>query len=172
MIDSYFRLEILSNEVRALNKIKSSNRFDCTCFYGDYPGIEPFKNKKGMFFLYLNTASKFIKANKNRISDLVLLGSGLNFTSLYNETNESKYYGYANENFKLKNGQLNPTFLYKNDAYLFRIDNKCKTLEIFILKGQKGMISNIYQMFIDGEFDEEINSLIEQSKPFYNYENK
>lgn len=169
MIDHYFKLECLPTEVREANKIKSNNRFDCTMFTSDYTGINPFINKKGMFFLYLSNANTIVKANQNRMSDFILTGSGLNFTSLYNENDDSKFYGYPNERFKLKDGRLNPLFKYKDDVYLFRINESYTSVEIFIIKNQKGFVSNLYQMFIDGEFDDEVEVLISKAKPFYNY---
>jgi hypothetical protein len=53
-ITAMYKLEILSSEVREKNKLRPAiYRRDCTLSSGDYKGIEPFMNKKGMFFLSL-----------------------------------------------------------------------------------------------------------------------
>lgn len=169
MIDAYYKLEVLSKDLAEYNKIKSRNRFDCISFTDEYLGINSFINKKGMFYMYLNNPKHIVKSRNERKSNLLLTSQGLNFTSLYNEFDGSKYYGYPNENLKLKNGDLNPLYNFRNDIYLFEISSDFKSIDLFIIKNQKGLVSQIYQMFIDGEFETEIEEIKSKTKPFFNY---
>ena len=64
MIAAYYKLEILSDALKEANGIKVGSkipRYDCTAYAGDYEGMEPFLNLKGMFklSLILKLSSRF-----------------------------------------------------------------------------------------------------------------
>ena len=50
----YYSFEILSDEARANNKIRSTKRLDCTLWNGPTDSLKLFKNKKGMLFMYVS----------------------------------------------------------------------------------------------------------------------
>ena len=175
MIPLYFRLEILSDEIRANNKIKSKARLDCVSFYdsvpGGYKGLEPFKNSKGQLFFYKTPARDIVEANSKRISEWSLTNSSLNFSSIYIEDFDFPEYGYGypNANRLLSNRNANPLFNYRNDGYLFIVNADYSVIELLIIPDGRNLISGYSQKLIDGGFDDELKRLRNEAKPFYNY---
>ena len=85
---AYYKLVVLCNELKEKHKIKigaTIPRYDCIEYSGEYEGINPFINKKGMFYLNLFLAGEIIKANEKRLSEFVLRNSNYNFSSMYFE---------------------------------------------------------------------------------------
>ena len=82
---SYYKLVVLSNELKEKHKIKAGAtvpRYDCIEYIGDYEGIKPYMNYKGMLYLNLFNAQDIIKANEKRLSEFVLKSPKYNFTSI------------------------------------------------------------------------------------------
>lgn len=171
MIEGYYKMVTLSDEVKSQNKIKSQSRLDCVLFAGDYKGLTNFVNAKGQLFLYKTQCREYIKANIKRRAEWSLTNNSLNFSSIYIEDFNSKNfgYGYPNGKQKLSNGDPNPLFPFKNDGYLFVINEDYTEVEIFVIKDGRNFITQYYQHLIDGEFEEEFQKIREKAKPFYNY---
>lgn len=172
---AYYKLVMLSNELKAKHKIKIGARiprYDCVLYNGDYPGVTPFINSKGMFYLNLFESDKVIKSNERRLSEFVLKSPHLNFTSLYFENIEAPNicYGYPNGKPLLSNGNINPLFHFRNDLYIIIINNEYTEIEVLVFKNQKGFANYFLQGFINNEFDEELDRIRATSKPFYDYE--
>lgn len=167
----YYRFIALPEDVKQAHNIRSKMRLDCIKYAGEYSGLDALLNHKKQMFVYKTPANNFVSSNSKRIAEWSLTKSSLNVTSLYNEDIDypELFYGYPNGRRKLSNGSLNPFYPYRHDAYLFLSDKDINDLEMLILPDQRNMISSWYQMLIDGELDQEINQLRQNSKPFFDY---
>ena len=173
MIAAYYKLEVLPDTIKAVNKIKVGAkipRYDCTNYAGDYEGIKPFINPKGMFKLTLMESKEFIKTDKRRMAEFALIGGkNLNFSSLFTEDGSNIFYGYPNGKPYLKDGRQNPLFQYRNDLYIFFIDKAFQQIEILVLPKQKGYALEFYQAISEGDFEDEIETLKSNANTFFNY---
>lgn len=176
MITVYFKFILLPDEVRATHKIRSKARLDCVLFtdlvQGDYKGMSDFVNGKRQMFLYKTPARDIVNSNSKRLTEWTLNNGSLNFSSIYIEDIDCPEigYGYPNANRLLSNGLNNPLFQFRNDGYLFQMNNDYTAIEIFIIPDGRNLISSFYQKMIDGGFEDEIRKLKEQAKPFFRYE--
>ena len=177
MIENYFRLSTLSEEIKTLNKIRSKARLDCTYYSNlgenNYKGLTEFVNKKGQLFFYKTSCRDFINTHNKRIAEFSLTGGGLNFSSIYIDDIDYPEigYGYPNANRLLSNGKTNPLFEFRNDGYLFLINKDYSTIELFVIPDGRNLISSYYQKMIDGGFDYEVLRLRQKAIKFYNYDN-
>ena len=170
-ISGYFKLAVLSDEVRQKNKIRSQNRLDCTAYAGEYMGLKNFVNTKGQLFFYKTPCKEFIKADLKRRAEWSLTNNSLNFSSIYTELPIKKYgFGYPNKRQKLSNGQPNPLIPFKNDGYLFLINDDYTEIEIFVVKDGRNFISQYYQCLIDGEYEKDFDHWRSEAKLFFQYE--
>ena len=169
----YYNFLSLPEPVRKVHKIRSKVRLDCTRYADDagYKGLQPFINRKGQLFFYLTPARQFVTGQAKRIAEWSLTQSSLNLTSLYIEDFDNPEYafGYPNRYKKLSNGTQNPLYEYRSDAYLFILDTYIRQVEMIVVPEQRNMISNWYQLLLDGELDDDIQNLRDQSQPFFDY---
>lgn len=176
MIAAYYKLAILSDDVRTINKIRSKARLDCISYtdkvVGNYKGLTNFVNHKGQLFFYKTPCRDFVNTDSKRLSEWSLTGNGLNFSSIYiDDLDFSEIgYGYPNAKRHLSNGSPNPLFEFRNDAYLFLINKDYSEIELFIISEGRNLISSYYQKLIDGGFDDEVRQLRQQAKLFYQYD--
>jgi len=176
MIATYYKLATLSGEVRAANKIRSKARLDCISFTdmvaGSYKGLTNFVNHKGQLFFYKTPCRDFVNTDSKRLSEWSLTGNGLNFSSIYIDDVDFPEigYGYPNANRLLKDGSQNPLFEFRNDGYLFLINKDYSEIELLIIPDSRNLISSYYQKMIDGDFDDEVRQLRQQTKVFYKYD--
>ena len=171
---AYYKLVVLCNELKEKHKIKigaTIPRYDCIEYSGEYEGINPFINKKGMFYLNLFLAGEIIKANEKRLSEFVLRNSKYNFTSMYfeNPQNPNICYGYPNGKPYLNNGEINPLFKYRNDLYIICVNDDFTEIEIFVFEKAKAFASDFLQKFTEGLFDGEIEEIRGTTKNFFQY---
>lgn len=171
MIVGYYKLVALSDEVKALNKIRSKARLECIASNGNYKGLTNFVNKQGQLFFYKTPCREFIEANSKRVAEWSLTNSSLNFSSIYIEDFDFLEYGYGYPNAKprLSNGDTNPLYPFKNDGYLFIINKDYTQIEVLILADGRNLISHYYQHLIDGYFDLEIQRLRLEARPYFEY---
>jgi hypothetical protein len=171
MIVGYYKLVALSDEVKALNKIRSKARLECIASTGNYKGLTNFVNKQGQLFFYKTPCREFIEANSKRVAEWSLTNSSLNFSSIYIEDFDFLEYGYGYPNAKprLSNGEPNPLYPFKNDGYLFIINKDYTQIEVLILADGRNLISHYYQHLIDGYFDTEIQRLRLEARPYFEY---
>jgi hypothetical protein len=169
----YYLLEVLPDEVRQQNGIKSRTRLDLTRFYTQtpYEGLQAFQNAKGMIYLGLCPCRDMIEANAKRRAEYCLSDGKKNLSSIYVENFEVPQcaYGYPNGRPKLKNGEPNPLFPYRLDAYLFKVNDDYSKIELMVLQGERAHIGHHYQRFYEGEYDRQIEALRAESKIFYPY---
>lgn len=171
MLEGYFKLSVLPDEVKAENKIKSKARLDCVSYAGNYQGLTNFVNKQGQLFFYKTPCREFIESSIKRIAEWSLTHGSLNFSSIYVEDFDCMEYGYGYPNAKprLSNEEPNPQFRFRNDAYLFIVNKDYTQIEIFIIVDGRNLITHYYQHLIDGFFDLQIQKLRAEAKAFYLY---
>jgi hypothetical protein len=175
MIAAYYKMVVLSDEIKAINKIRSKARLDCIQYtdllHSKYDGLTNFVNSKGQFFLYKTPCRDFVNTDSKRLAEWSLT-NGINLSSIYIEDMDCPEfgYGYPNSNRCLFNGATNPMFKYRNDGYLFIINKDYTQIEILVIIDGRNLISSYYQKLIDGGLDEELKSLREKSRPFYLYD--
>lgn len=176
MIGAYYRLALLPEEVRASNKIRSKARLDCVSFTdlvaGNYQGLTNFVNSKGQLFFYKTPCRDFVNTDSKRMAEWSLTYSSLNFSSIYIEDMDYPEigYGYPNAKRLLSNGSPNPLFPFRNDGYLFIVNNDYSEIELIIIPDGRNLISSYYHKMIDGGFNDKVKELREQAKPFYRYD--
>lgn len=171
---AYYKLVMLSDDLKAKHKIKigaTIPRYDCIQFTGNYDGIKPFINHKGMFYLNLFEAKEMIKANEKRLSEFVLKSANYNFTSMYFENAQKPNicYGYPNGKPLLSNGTINPLFRYRNDLYLLLVNDDFTEIEIFVFEKAKAFASDYLQKCADGILDDELEETRAKSEKFFLY---
>ncbi|WP_210466708.1 hypothetical protein [Rufibacter roseolus] len=173
MIAAYYRFEVLSDRLKELNKIRSKARLDCIAHTNvrGYTGLTDFVNCKGQIAFYKTPAKEFVKADKRRIAEWSLTNGNLNFSSIYFEDIDYPEcgYGYPNANRLLANGSPNPLFSFRNDCYLFLTNPDLSQIEILVITGGRNLVNLYYQRLIDGDIDQEVQTLRQQAKPFYDY---
>lgn len=172
---AYFKFIQLPDDTKAAYKIRSKKRLDCIVFndqIGNYQGLTNFVNSKGQLFLYKTECRQFVETDTKRIAEWSLTGNGLNLSSIYIEDLEFPEigYGYPNANRLLKDGSINPMFDFRNDGYLFIINNDYTEIEMLIFPDARNLISSHYQKFIDGGYDDQIREMRKQAISFYQYE--
>jgi len=176
MIVAYYKFVALPDEVKQSNKIRSKQRMDCIAHSHKlrerYKGLLPFQNNKGQLFLYKTAVRDFISANSKRLAEWSLNNGSLNLSSLYIEDMDYPgiAYGYPNAKPKLSNGQKNPLFEFRNDGYLFLMNNDYSEIEVLIIQDGRNLISSYYQLMIDGETNEQIQKLRERAAPYFIYD--
>lgn len=175
MTGAYYKMVVLTDEVRNINKIRSKARLDCVSYADNvstgYKGLTKFVNSKGQLFFYKTAARDFVSSDSKRLAEWSLTNGSINFSSVYIEDMDYPElgYGYPNGKRLLSNGNPNPLFQFRNDAYLFVMNTDYTEIEIFVIIDGRNLISSYYQVMIDGGFEDEITHLRKQAKPFYNY---
>jgi hypothetical protein len=175
MIEGYYKLIALPEEVKAQNGIKVGAivpRFDCTEISGNYRGLEAFTNHKGQMYFNLTHCREFIQTNSKRYAEYCLTGSkSLNFGSLYKFAGYPNYaYSYPNKKpFIGQKREPNPLFPFGNDLYLILTNKEYSFFEILIIEGGRNLAEHYFQDLINGAFDSEIEKLRAEAKPFFNY---
>lgn len=171
-------LEELSSKVRTENNLNpdTKDRLDCTSYYSSdesLRGLEFFKNKKGQIYFYRTKPKIIVEAAIKRQTDLLLGGKSINLSSIYIDGVECSKYGYGNPPAKpmlgKKNKKPNPLFSFRNDLYLFVMNEERTQIELVIIPDQKSLWLSHYQKLIADELEEELNFLRSQSKPLFNY---
>ncbi|HPQ79860.1 MAG TPA: hypothetical protein PLG47_05370 [Candidatus Dojkabacteria bacterium] len=176
MIGSYFKFLLLPEDVRTSNKIRSKARLDCITYAVNvaesHKGLTYFVNAKGQLFFYKTPCRDFIDANSKRIAEWSLTNSSINFSSIYIEDLDYPEigFGYPNANRFLSNGSINPLFNYRNEGYLFLLNQDYSEIELLIIPDGRNLITSYYQKMIDGGFDDEVRDLRKQAKPFFKYD--
>jgi hypothetical protein len=174
MIKGYFKFIVLPEEVRKQHKIRSLSRIDCIAYTDtglqELNGLTNFVNKKQQLAFYRTPAGEFVKANSSRIAQWALTGNELNFSSLFMLAQFPQFaWGCPNSKVKLKGGGENPMAAFKSDGYLFLINSDFSEIEVLILPHCAHIIELLFQQLLDGNFDEQIELMRRQAKPFFNY---
>ncbi len=166
---------MLSNEVKALHKIRSKSRLDCILYADNvadgYKGLTNFVNHIGQMYFYKTPCREFISTNSKRIAEWSLTND-VNLSSIYIDDLDFPYigYGYPYANRLLKDGNENPLFNFRNDGYLFLLNKDYSEIELLIIPDGRNLISSYYQKLIDGDYDNELDLLRKQAKIFFKYD--
>jgi hypothetical protein len=174
MISGYYKLVTLSEEIKTQNKIKAGAivpRLDCVEMAGNYKGLAPFMNSKGMLYFNLTPSREIIEAHGKRYAEFCLTVNSLNFGSLYKFFDQPNYsYSYPNSKPTIgKQRNPNPLFTFKNDLYLMIVAPDYSQIEILIIEDCKNYAEHYLQNLIDGIYDEEIDRLKKEVKPMFEY---
>ena len=110
----------------------------------------------------------------------------MNLSSLYTEYDDEKVqyaYGFPNKkdmNTLLKEKGFNPQYDYTEDAYIFigsygddKLNRRFEYLEVYVFSNARDEIENIYNLAIDGEYDEWFQIYREKAnlQPYFTYNN-
>ncbi|AKQ44439.1 hypothetical protein TH63_00370 [Rufibacter radiotolerans] len=173
MLTAYYKLEILQDYLRQANKINSKTRLDCTLQTNpkNYTGLTDFVNAKGQMYFYKTPAREFVKANCKRLAEWALSNGKLNLSSIYFEDIDFPQfgYGYPNANRLKSNREPNPLFPFRNDAYLFITNADLSQVEVLVIAEGRNLVNAYYQRLIDGELDQEVQTLRQQAQPLFDY---
>jgi len=128
-IDAYFRFERI--------KLKSKTRYDLIFNNGYYEPLHQ-TNKNGECWIYFGN-NPHIKTRDERKSDIAISTRAGHLTSVFIPEIEKPNFGFGD---------------FDNDAFLIVVN---RTIEILVFKGKKHIQSTLNNLFLDGEFDDEIN---------------
>ena len=177
---SYFELSELPGEIKQLHRIRSGNRLDCVNFYSpdnNLRGLTFFVNFKGQLYFSKTRPNLFVGADIRRQSSLALItsvkGKTYNLSSIYIDIPERSDMGYGNPSSQKMLGsgdKPNPLYAFRNDLYIFLMNEIRSRVELIIIPDQKNLWLSYYQRFLNGEFEEAVNWLRENSKPFFKYD--
>ena len=131
---------------------KSKLRIDCTATTGGYNPLEAFRNKAGDLFVYISV-NTYTKAGKERKADLVL-SRGEHISSLYNPSLEFPYW-YGD----MKGTKDAFILAHHNAEFVNGGIQAGAVIELFVARGQRNNIRQLYRMVCEGELDEEMNAL-------------
>lgn len=135
-IDAYYRFE-------KNNDRKSKTRYELTFNQGYYEPLHQ-TNKKGECWIYFGYNPR-IKTRNDRKSDVAISTRvSKHITSVFIPEPEQPNLAYGD---------------YGNDAFLIVVNGIIGTIEIMIFKGQKHIQTTLNNLFLDGEFDEDLQEL-------------
>ncbi len=127
-----------------LPEVKSKLRIDCTASTKSYPEFEALRNKKEALFFYFGDVPDSFSGNAKRKAGKALTKTK-SISSIYVPDIQKKY----------AFGDMVGTL----DALLFIFNNDYSEIEIFIARGQKNNVRQLYNSFSDGELNNEIEQL-------------
>ena len=170
----YYKLQNLPQEIKQKFNIKSLARLDCVSFYNEnnYKGMTYFVNNKGHMHFYKSPARKICNSDLKRQAVWMLTNKSINLSSIFVELVEYPQYGYGNPPHQKvlgKGYKPNPLFAFRNDLYLFIINADYSEIELIIVPEQKNLWNTYYFKLIQGELNEIIQNLRDNSKPFFDY---
>lgn len=141
---------------------------------GYYPPMEQLKGRDGQ--ISVNLMEK-LKEGDNVPSMRLQAKNSLNFTGLKEYFIDGKLSGYAygyplDKPTYSKDERPNPFFEYKEDGFLFLIEQDKNdptniiptSIELVVLEGAKVLISAYCKQLVMGGFDEALQALREQAK--------
>lgn len=133
-------------KMQELKSLKS-HRFDCVASTGGYMPFEEIANraKAGRFFFYYTNVPDAFTARAQRKTDKAIT-NGHNISSVYIPDLTEPLKGY---------GDVRGTC----DGLLFQFSEDYKQLEIFVARGYKHNIKNLFNLYLDGELDNELEAL-------------
>lgn len=160
--------------VNTTQKGKKTPRYTITAQAGYYPPMELLRGRDGQ--ISMNLMEK-LKEGDNVPSMRLQAKNSLNFTGLKDYFQDGKLSGFAygyplDKPTYSKDEKLNPFFDYKQDGFLFLIEQDEKdptnltptSIELVVLEGVKVLISAYCKQLVMGGFDEALQALREQAQ--------
>jgi len=141
ILTDYYKFEHLQGT-------KSKSRLDCTASTGSYTELEILRNKKGYLFVYVTDVPDSFGGRLKRKADKAITKTK-NISSVYVPDIENN----------LAYGDIRGT----QDAILIVKTIDYKFMEIFVARGQKNNRVQLYNLFSDGELNEDVRELRKQS---------
>ena len=160
--------------VNTTQKGKKTPKYTITAQAGYYPPMELLRGRDGQ--ISMNLMEK-LKEGDNVPSMRLQAKNSLNFTGLKDYFQDGKLSGFAygyplDKQTYSKDDKPNPFFDYKQDGFLFLIEQDEKdptnltptSIELVVLEGAKVLISAYCKQFVMGGFDEALQALREQAQ--------
>ena len=149
--------KVINYAYKGVKNPDKQNRFEVVSQFGRYPVFEDaFLNKRNPFkgALSFNYGKPFnFKSLVKRTADKCISRNG-NVSSIYKPHKESMYAWGDVRNPK--------TGIISDDALLFIISPDEKEIVILIIKGQRNLAKQLYQMLYDGFLEEEVKDILSQ----------
>lgn len=160
--------------VNTTQKGKKTPKYTITAQAGYYPPMEQLRGRDGQ--ISMNLMEK-LKEGDNVPSMRLQAKNSLNFTGLKDYFIDGKLSGFAygyplDKPTYSKDEKPNPFFEYKQDGFLFLIEQNEKdptnliptSIELVVLEGAKVLVSAYCKMLVMGGFDEALEALREQAQ--------
>ena len=160
--------------VNTTQKGKKTPKYTITAQAGYYPPMELLRGRDGQ--ISMNLMEK-LKEGDNVPSMRLQAKNSLNFTGLKDYFQDGKLSGFAygyplDKQTYSKDDKPNPFFDYKQDGFLFLIEQDEKdptnltptSIELVVLEGAKVLISAYCKQLVMGGFDEALQALREQAQ--------
>lgn len=160
--------------VNTTQKGKKTPKYTITAQAGYYPPMELLRGRDGQ--ISMNLMEK-LKEGDNVPSMRLQAKNSLNFTGLKEYFQDGKLSGYAygyplDKPTYSKDDKPNPFFDYKQDGFLFLIEQDGKdpnnliptSIELVVLEGAKVLISAYCKQLVIGGFDEALQALRMQAQ--------
>lgn len=159
------------------NKDRKTPRYNCAMFAGFYPPLlKLINNIKGELYFYLVRSRK----KSDSVPEYYLQGKGsINFSGLFHYRVDGKMSGFCSGypcSKKILGGTKpfeNPFYENRDDGFLFIIhcDEKEQSpipvkIEVIVLKDARALIDAYRKQLVLGGFDDELNRLRAQAKPW------
>lgn len=160
--------------VNSTQKGKKTPKYTIVAQAGYYPPMEELRGKDG--FISMNLMEKLKEGNSVPSMRLQAKNS-LNFTGLKEYFQDGKLSGYAygypfDKATYSKDNKNNPFFTYKQDGFLFLIEQDKSqpnnlvpvSIELMVVEGAKVLISAYCKQLVMGGFDDALTELRKQAK--------
>lgn len=160
--------------VNTTQKGKKTPKYTITAQAGYYPPMELLRGRDGQ--ISMNLIEKDKEGNNAPPMKLQAKNS-LNFTGLKDYFQDGKLSGFAygyplDKPIYSKDEKANPFFDYKQDGFLFLIEQDEKdptnltptSIELVVLEGARVLISAYCKQLVMGGFDEALQALREQAQ--------
>lgn len=160
--------------VNTTQKGKKTPKYTITAQAGYYPPMELLRGRDGQ--ISMNLMEK-LKDGDNVPSMRLQAKNSLNFTGLKDYFQDGKLSGFAygyplDKQTYSKDEKPNPFFDYKQDGFLFKIEQDEKdptnltptSIELVVLEGAKVLISAYCKQLVMGGFDEALQALRGQAQ--------
>lgn len=134
-------------------KVVKSHRFDCTASTGEYEPFEAIaqRGRDKRFFFYYSGVPDTFSADAKRKADRAITNTN-SISSVFIPDLDTPLIGF---------GDVADT----NDALLFLFGEDYKQVEVFVARGLKHNVKQLFALFVDGELDTEIEQLRAEAKP-------
>ena len=160
--------------VNTTQRGKKTPKYTITAQAGYYPPMEVLRGRDGQ--ISVNLMEK-LREGDNIPSMRLQAKNSLNFTGLKDYFKDGKLSGFAygyplDKPTYSKDEKPNPFFDYRQDGYLFLIEQDEKdptnltptSIELIVLEGAKVLISAYCKQLVMGGFDEALQALREQAQ--------
>lgn len=134
-------------------KVVKSHRFDCIASTGEYEPFEAIalRGRDKRFFFYYNGVPDTFSADAKRKAERAITNSN-NISSVFIPDLDNPLLGFGD-------------VVNTNDALLFLFSEDYRQIEVFVARGYKHNVKQLFALFADGELSRELETLREQAKP-------